>query len=119
LEDARNLSRILESVPVEVDHVRTLQQARKRIQEKDYEAILTEARLPDGHWRDALRLARECSHEVEVVVTDPQADGRFWEEAMGSGAYDLLAQPFYAPEVCRILSGACSHRGRPTLRAAG
>jgi 5,10-methylenetetrahydrofolate reductase len=45
---------------------------------------------------------------VEVIVTDPQADARFWAEALNLGAYDLLTQPFYEPEVRRILYNACS-----------
>ena len=40
----------------------------------------------------------------------------FWAEALNLGAYDLLAQPFYEPEVRRILYNACS---RPPARAHG
>ena len=76
--------------------------------ERNYEVILTEAALPDGKWLDVLRLAREYPREVEVIVTDSQADDRFWAEALNLGAYDLLAQPFYEPEVRRILYNACS-----------
>jgi DNA-binding NtrC family response regulator len=119
-EDAPRLSRMLQPLPLLMDYVETLQQARFKLAVDDYDAILTEAALPDGEWRDALRLARECSREVEVVVTDPQADGRFWAEALGLGAFDLLAQPFYAPEVRRILGRACSREERrPVLRATG
>ena len=45
---------------------------------------------------------------TEVIVTDPVADAQFWAEALNLGAYDLLAQPFYEPEVRRILSNACT-----------
>ena len=46
-----------------------------------------------------------------MIVTDPQADARFWAEALNLGAYDLLAQPFYEPEVRRILYNACTRFG--------
>ena len=78
----------------------------------------TEATLPDGRWLDVLRLARECPHELEVVVTDPQADSRLWAEALNLGVYDLLAQPFYEPEVRRILYNACSRRTYQAYSAA-
>jgi DNA-binding NtrC family response regulator len=107
-DDARRLSRMLQSLPLTVDHVETLQQARAKLQQDDYGVILTEALLPDGKWLDALHLARQSSQELEVIVTDPQADARFWAEALNMGAYDLLAQPFYEPEVRRILYNACS-----------
>ena len=107
-DDARRLSRMLHSLPITVDHVETLQQAYAKLQQEDYSVILTEAALPDGNWPDMLHLARQCHRELEVIVTDPQANARFWAEALNLGAYDLLAQPFYEPEVRRILYNACA-----------
>jgi len=116
-DDARRLSRMLQSLPLTVDHVETFQQAHAKLQQDDYGVILTEAALPDGYWPDALDLARQCEQEPEVIVTDPQADARFWAEALNLGAYDLLAQPFYEPEVRRILYNACSHAGQRVMTA--
>ena len=113
--DARRLSRMLESLPVLLEHAPTLQQARTRLYEDGYDVILTEAALPDGRWLDVLHLAREYPKQVEVIVTDPQADAHFWAEALNLGAYDLLAQPFYEPEVRRILHNACT---RPAYQLA-
>ncbi len=114
-EDARRLSQMLNALPIVLDHAENLQQARAKLQLNDYDVVLTEAALPDGSWLDALHLARECPREVEVIVTDPGADARFWAEALNLGAYDLLAQPFYEPEVRRILYNACS---RPAYQPA-
>jgi two-component system response regulator PilR (NtrC family) len=110
---------MLLALPLFLDHVETLLQARAKLQQEAYEVILTEAALPDGNWLDALHLARESPHEPEVVVTDPLADGRFWAEVLNQGAYDLLAQPFYEPEVQRILSNACSRPTFETCSALG
>ena len=117
-EDAHRLSRMLHALPLVLDHVETLLQARAKLQQEDYEVVLTEAALPDGSWLDALRLARQSPHEPQVIVTDPQADARFWAEALNLGAYDLLAQPFYEPEVRRILYNACSGPSVRTHAAA-
>ena len=106
--DAHRLSQMLHALPLVLDHAGSLQDARARLQQNDYDVVLTEAALPDGQWLDVLHLARECPREMEVIVTDPQADARFWAEALNLGAYDLLAQPFYEPEVRRILYNACS-----------
>ena len=108
-EDAPRLSQMLHALPLALDHVETVRQARAKLQQKDYPVVLTEAALPDGTWLDVLNLTRESPHEAEVIVTDPQADARFWAEALNLGAYDLLAQPFYEPEVRRILFNACAH----------
>ena len=113
-EDARHLSRMLHALPLKLEHVPSLLKARTRLQHQEYDVILTEAALPDGKWLDVLHLVRDCPREPEVIVTDPQADARFWAEALNLGAYDLLAQPFYEPEVRRILFNACS---RPPSQA--
>ena len=107
-EDARCLSQMLHPLPLVVDHVESLQQARQQLRSEDYDVVLTEAVLPDGKWLDVLHLVRESPGEPEVIVTDQQADTRFWAEALNLGAYDLLAQPFHQPEVQRILFNACS-----------
>jgi DNA-binding NtrC family response regulator len=106
--DARRLSRMLHDDPVVLDHADGVQCARAKFRQDAYDVVLTEADLPDGQWTDVLRLARELEPEPEVIVTDPHADARFWAEALNLGAYDLLAQPFYEPEVRRILYNACS-----------
>ena len=107
-EDAGHLSKMLHALPLKLVHVRSLRQARNHLNQQEYDLILTEASLPDGNWLDVLHLTRESPKETEVIVTDPLADARFWAEALNLGAYDLLAQPFYEPEVRRILSNACS-----------
>jgi two-component system response regulator PilR (NtrC family) len=95
-------------------HAGSLQQARAKLRQEEFDVILTEASLPDGNWVDALHLAREIPREVQVIVTDPQADARFWAEVLNLGAYDLVAQPFYEPEVRRILYNACTRWAGPT-----
>jgi len=116
-DDARRLSRMLHSLPLAVDHVETLQQARAQLQQEDYGVILTEAVLSDGEWLDALHLARQSPARLEVIVTDPQADARLWAEVLNLGAYDMLAQPFYEPEVRRILYNVCSRAGCRVMAA--
>jgi DNA-binding NtrC family response regulator len=110
-EDAGRLSQMLLRLPIVLDHVESLAHARTQLQESDYTVVLTEAALPDGNWLDVLHLARQSPTELEIIVTDPHADARFWAEALNLGAYDLVSQPFYEPEVRRILYNACSRKG--------
>jgi DNA-binding NtrC family response regulator len=107
-EDARTLSQMLHSLPLTLERAGTVQQARIRLFERRYDAVLTESNLPDGDWRDILYVLRESPYETQLIVTDPHADAHLWSEALNLGAYDLVAQPFYEPEVRRILSNACS-----------
>jgi DNA-binding NtrC family response regulator len=112
-EDASCLSKMLRSLPLGLVHVANLQQARRELQQRTYPVILSEAFLPDGKWLDALDLARNCEGRTEVIVTDQDADAHLWAEALNLGAYDVLSQPFYEPEVRRILHNACSRQEVP------
>jgi DNA-binding NtrC family response regulator len=109
-EDAHQISQMLQALPMLVDHAPSLRHARAQLRQDEYDILLTEAALPDGNWLDALHLARECPQDLEVIVTDPNADARLWSQILNLGAYDLIAQPFYGPEVCRILHNACTRR---------
>ena len=107
-EDGSRLSQMLGSLPFVFKHVERPGHARRDLESCRFSVILTEATLADGNWTDVLDLARDVLPGAEVIVTDRFADGRLWSEVLNRGAYDLLAQPFEAPEVRRILSNACS-----------
>jgi DNA-binding NtrC family response regulator len=117
-EDAFQISQMLRELPMLLEHTATLQQARLKLRQTNYDLVLTEAALPDGSWLDVLHAVRESPQEPEVVITDPHADARLWSEALNRGAYDLIAQPFYEPEVRRILSNACFRRVHQPERMA-
>src|SRR5262249_9030484 len=89
-DDARQISQMLHGLPMELDHAKSLRQARKQLRLNEYDVVLTEATLPDGNWLDALRLAGEDPRQFEVIVTDAHADARLWSEALNLGAYDLI-----------------------------
>jgi DNA-binding NtrC family response regulator len=106
---------MLRSLPVPLEHVTDLEHARVVILADPHQVILTEALLPDGTWLDVLNLVRQWMPGPEVIVTDRQADARFWAEALNLGAYDLIARPFAQAEVRRILSYACSRSTAPRV----
>jgi len=116
-DDVRHVTEMLHELPLAIDHAGSVGQARTKLRQKQFRAVVTEASLPDGNWLDVLHLTRDTASEPEVIVTDRQADARFWAEALNLGAYDLLPQPFYEPEVRRILHNVCTRQG--LTRAAG
>ena len=117
-EDARRLSQMLQPARLLLEHAASLEQGRVKLRQQDYDVLLTEAFLPDGSWLDALEIARENPGGMSLVVTDILADAGFWTDALKLGAYDVLAQPFYAPEVRRILYNACWQPSRQKRQTA-
>lgn len=107
-DDAAVVSRMLGSLSVSIEHVVNVKQARVKMQSGTYEVILTAAGVSDGTWLDVLDVARRVAPYAEVIVTERDADARFWAEALNLGAYDLIAQPFATGEVQRILGNACA-----------
>jgi DNA-binding NtrC family response regulator len=99
-----------------LDHAGTVRQARTSLLHQRYDAVLTQSNLSDGNWLDVLHAVRDSPYETQLIVTDPHADARFWSEALNLGAFDLLTQPFYEPEVRRILHYACTQEP-PALAA--
>ena len=116
-DDVRHVIAMLHELPMAIDHAGSVGQARTKLRKRQFSAVLTEASLPDGNWLDVLHLTRGIACVPEVIVTDKQADAQLWAEALNLGAYDLLAQPFYEPEVRRMLHNVCTRRG--ISRAAG
>jgi DNA-binding NtrC family response regulator len=107
-EDGALLSRMLEPTSIHCEYVANCQEARRRLGQESYGAILTEAYLPDGDWKIVLQYLAVLGISPAVVVTHSFADDRFWAEVLNLGCYDMLAQPFDTREVQRIVSLACA-----------
>jgi DNA-binding NtrC family response regulator len=101
------LTQILNPDSTEFKHVSSLEDARQTLGQGSYGVVLTEAYLLDGDWKDVLGATWELDIAPAVVVTHRFADDRFWAEVLNLGCYDMLAQPFDAREVRRILTSAC------------
>lgn len=74
-------------------------------------------------WQQMLDRMENLPAPPYLIVTSRLADDRLWSEALHLGAYDVLAKPFAAAEVVRVLRGAWlrwqeqhGHRNRPIGR---
>ncbi len=112
VEDARTLAPMLAAVGISLSHTTDWSHASKLLESRLYGAVLTEATLPDGTWKDVVKASGRAARRIAVVVTDLLADARFWADVLDFGAYDLLPKPFCCGEVQRILANAID---RPPL----
>ncbi len=70
------------------------------------QVVLTADTLADGNWSQVLDCVRHTGTGAEVVVCARLGDPRLWCEVIQRGAYDLLAEPYLAAEVQRIVQSA-------------
>jgi DNA-binding NtrC family response regulator len=71
--------------------------------------LLSDSDLTPGSWRDLLAETATLPDPPLVIVSSRIVDEEKWAEALNLGAYDVLAKPFNAEEVIRVLSSAWLH----------
>jgi DNA-binding response OmpR family regulator len=71
--------------------------------------VVTERDLTPGSWKDILENVLLLPDPPFVIVTSRLADEYLWAEALNLGAHDVLAKPFDASEVMRVLGSAWRH----------
>ena len=90
-------------------HAAGVEEARLALSSNQYEAVLTDQKMPDGGGLDVLAAARDTDPNLSVVFLTAVATLELAVESMRKGAFDFLAKPFM-PEVLRAaIQRACDH----------
>jgi len=71
--------------------------------------IFTDTVLPDGTWRDVLRLAARAPQFCNVIVVARWVDTRVYIEAIEAGAFDFLVPSFAATDLAHIVHCAADN----------
>jgi DNA-binding response OmpR family regulator len=111
-QGANLLRHILPSKEWRVEHSATVSAAMAKLRRLRYDLVLFEHPVTDGTWLDIRDVICLVPNPPVLIVASPFADERFWAEALNLGAYDVLAKPFDATEVNRVLTAACRFRDR-------
>jgi DNA-binding NtrC family response regulator len=113
VDDERNMRKILISNLVQDKHIITeaagLADATAYLGAKQYDAVITDQKMPDGQGLDVLLRAREMDPSLAVVFLTAFATVELAVESMRQGAFDFITKPFQ-PEVVRATARrACEH----------
>lgn len=87
-----------------------LQSALPVLRENPIAIVLSERDLVPGTWKDVLAETLNLADPPLLIVASRLADEYLWAEALNLGAYDVLAKPFDADEVVRVLRSAWFHK---------
>ena len=68
--------------------------------------VLCERNPPGGDWKSFFDQIRSLPRPPRFIVTSRLADEGLWVEVLNFGGYDVLATPFRAEEVLRVVAGA-------------
>jgi len=87
-----------------------LESALPVLRENPIAIVLSERDLVPGTWKDVLAETLNLPDPPLLIVASRLADEYLWAEALNLGAYDVLAKPFDAEEVVRVLRSAWFHK---------
>lgn len=108
VEDEQDLgAAVQERISLEghaVDWFMTLEDARAALATVDYDFILLDMGLPDGHGRDLLREVRGSSRDLAVLITTAEDQVSDRITGLSAGADDYIVKPYDLNELVARIS---------------
>ncbi|HXK04665.1 MAG TPA: hypothetical protein VMS37_19845 [Verrucomicrobiae bacterium] len=86
-----------------------VESALTALREDTIPIVIAERDLAPVSWKEMLARISLLPDPPLLIVTSLLADEYLWAEALNLGVYDVLAKPFDASEVIRVLSLAWQH----------
>lgn len=100
--------------------VASITAAAEALAEQEIPIVISEAHLSPGTWQTLLDTLSFLPDPPLLIVASRVADEHLWAEALNLGAWDVLAKPFDAQEVVRVMETAWRHwKDRRKLRPFG
>jgi DNA-binding NtrC family response regulator len=100
------LNQALAGTKMETECCSSLSDLRTRLGRERRALVFCQARLPDGTFRDLLRLTGSPDSKIAVVVCSEFYEKGTYIEAMSMGAFDYVALPYRKSELEWIVGNA-------------
>ena len=119
--DAKALCETLETDGYSVERAETAQSGLARVQEEEFDAVVTDLMLPDPHdaWGfEIIKDVRSAKPHVPVILLTAHHSPEVTIEAMKLGAFDYLTKPHDPLQLLTVLGQAvAAHRAKPMAPA--
>jgi DNA-binding NtrC family response regulator len=79
------------------------QKGLRALSDRRFPVVICECELPDGDWKEFLDAAASANPAPRMIVCSRLADELLWTEVLKLGGFDVLAMPFDAREVLRLV----------------
>ena len=100
------LTVLLQERGYDVRSVSDGEEAMRELAARDYDALVTDVRMPRLNGLDLIRAAQSTSPETTIIVMSAYGSHDLVIEALKAGAYDYLGKPFRPDEVLLVLRKA-------------
>ncbi len=99
----------------DVETAGTAADACQLISEHQYDAIITDMRLPDGTGLDVLRQLDSSGRSEKAIVITAHGSAENAVEALKAGAFDYLTKPVDLKQFRAVVAGAIEAKDTPPL----
>ncbi|OQX56675.1 MAG: hypothetical protein B5M53_00195 [Candidatus Cloacimonas sp. 4484_209] len=106
----KSCKKILEQTGHIVDYVLTGKEALKSVEEKKYEVIITDLKMPEINGMELLESVKKKRENVDVIMITGYATIETAVQAMKLGAYDYIPKPFTPEELRSVVSRVLEKR---------
>lgn len=103
------LDMILTEAGYNVDLAESGEAALELFEEKDFDLIIADLKLPGINGMEVIKQIKEKKPEVEVVVITGVGTQPIAAEALGLGAHDFLPKPFTDDQIKTAIDEALKH----------
>jgi DNA-binding NtrC family response regulator len=104
----KRLKPALEKSGYEVEIYETGAAALKRIEEKDFDIVVTDVRMDEVDGMDILASVTEKAPRTKVIIITGYATIELAREALAKGAFDFIAKPFKPDDLRETIQKAAS-----------
>lgn len=111
----KRLRSALEKHGYRVEVFDTGQSAIQRLEEKEFDIVVSDVRMEDADGLDVLEAVQKSSPRTKTILITGYATVEIAREALAKGAFDFLAKPFQPKDLRDMIEKAA----RELERAAG
>lgn len=107
----QRLKPALAKIGCEVEAFEDPKEAMKRIDEKEFDIVVTDIMMADVDGIQLLEYVQKKSKRTKVIMITGYATEALAREAMGKGAFDIIAKPFRPADLRDMIAKAAEALG--------
>ena len=112
----KRLKPALEKSGYEVEIFENPADAVKRIEEKEFDIVVTDVRMEDISGIQVLERVLKESGRTKVIIITGYATVEVAREALAKGAFDFIAKPFKPDDLRAVIARAASELKKSSAR---